>query len=131
MNTAIELPPQRGFRAPRGWSAVLLAAVLPLSAGLAAHAQTAFREQLKGLPFKIAYETYTNDNWEIFVMNADGSGVVNLTATPGVHEHYPQVSPDGSKICFSVDEGDGRDTVRSLWVMDANGKNRRKLTDRA
>ena len=89
------------------------------------------RQQLSKLPFKIAYETYTNDNWEIFAMNADGSGVVNLTATPGVQEHYPQASPDGTKICFSVDEGEGRDTVRSLWVMDADGKNRRKLADHA
>ena len=94
-------------------------------------ADAPLRQQLSKLPFKIAYETYTNDNWEIFSMNADGSGVVNLTATPKVQEHYPQVSPDGSKICFSVDEGEGRDTVRSLWVMDADGKNRRKLTDNA
>jgi Tol biopolymer transport system component len=89
------------------------------------------RAQLSKLPFKLAYETYTNDNWEIFAMNADGSGVVNLTGTPDVHEHYPQVSPDGAKICFSVDAGDGRDTVRSLWVMDSDGKNRRKLADHA
>ena len=47
-------------------------------------------------------------------MNADGSEQVNLTQTPKVHEHYPQVSPDGTKICFSVDEGEGRDAVRSL-----------------
>ena len=42
-------------------------------------------------------------------MNADGSEPVNLTRTPREHEHYPQVSPDGTKICFSVDEGEGRD----------------------
>ena len=30
--------------------------------------------------------------------NADGSNLQNLTHTPGVHEHYPQVSPDGTKI---------------------------------
>src|SRR2546423_529991 len=91
----------------------------------------AFREQLKATPYKIAYETYVNDNWEIFVMNADGGNQVNLTQTPKVHEHYPQVSPDGTKICFSVDEGEGRETVRSLWVMDFDGKNRKKLVDHA
>ena len=90
-----------------------------------------FREQLKSSPFKIAHECYTNNNWEIFVCNADGSDPVNLTQTPNVHEHYPQISPDGTKICFSVDEGEGREAVRSLWVMDLNGKNRKKLADHA
>jgi hypothetical protein len=90
-----------------------------------------FQKKLKDLPFKIAYETYTNDNWEIFVMNADGSHPVNLTDTPKQHEHYPQVSPDGTKICFAVDEGEGRDTMRSLWVIDVNGKNRKKLAEQA
>jgi len=88
-------------------------------------------ERLKTVPFKIAYESYVNDNSEIFVMNADGSAPLNLTQTPHVHEHYPQVSPDGTKICFSVDEGEGRDTIRSLYVMDANGRNRKKLVDYA
>lgn len=107
-----------------------LLGVVTLALGVSA-AETPLQRRLSQLPFKIAYETYTNDNWEIFVINADGSQPVNLTATPDVHEHYPQVSPDGAKLCFSVDAGEGRDTVRSLWVMDAAGKNRRKLADHA
>jgi Tol biopolymer transport system component len=97
----------------------------------AVSAQTPLAETLGRLPFRIAYECYTNDNWEIFVMNADGSNPVNLTRTPGADEHYPQVSPEGTAICFSQDEGEGRETVRSLWVMDVNGRNRRKLADHA
>jgi Tol biopolymer transport system component len=89
------------------------------------------REQLKATPYKIAYESYVDNNWEIFVMDADGSNQINLTQTAKVHEHYPQASPDGTKICFSIDEGEGRDTVRSLWVMDSDGKNRKKLADHA
>jgi len=94
-------------------------------------AQTPLKEQLKHTAFKIAYECYVDGNWEIFVMNADGSEPVNLTRTPREHEHYPQVSPDGTKICFSVDEGEGRDAVRSLFVMDINGGHRKKLVDHA
>ena len=52
------------------------------------------RQRLHALPFKIAYETYVNNNWEIFVTNPDGSEPFNLTKTPDQHEHYPQVSPD-------------------------------------
>ncbi len=105
--------------------------LLCLLTAAAVSAQTPLRERLKASPFKIAYESYANGNWEIFVMNADGSAPVNLTHTPNEHEHYPQVSPDGTKICFSVDQGEGRDAVRSLYVMDVDGRNRRKLVDHA
>jgi Tol biopolymer transport system component len=108
-----------------------LTVALLLTRSARASEQDALREQLNKLPYKIAYECYTNGNWEIFVSNADGSNPVNLTNTPQEHEHYPQVSPDGNRICFSVDTGEGRETVRSLWVMDVNGKNRRKLVDSA
>ena len=110
----------------------MLAVVILTLAGLpAAASQIPFSEQLKALPFKIAYECYVDDNWEIFVMNADGSGAVNLTRTPKEHEHYPQISPDGTKICFSVDAGEGREAVRSLYVMDIDGSHRRKLVENA
>jgi len=101
--------------------------------GIVAHGQApdSLRARLQRLPFQIAYETYVNDNWEIFVMNPDGSQPVNLTRTPRDHEHYPQVSPDGRRICFSVDVGEGRAAVRSLYVMDSDGRNRRKLADHA
>jgi hypothetical protein len=109
----------------------LLAIAVCLVVGAPAFAQTRFQERLKTLPFKIAYECYVDDNWEIFVINADGSEPVNLTHSPKIHEHYPQVSPDGSRICFSVDEGEGRGAVRSLYVMDIDGRNRKKLIDHA
>ena len=104
---------------------------LLLLIGVSTSAQTTLKARLKESPFKIAYESYVDNNWEIFVMNADGSKPVNLTKTPKEHEHYPQVSPDGTKICFSVDEGEGREAVRSLCVMDVDGRHRQKLVDHA
>jgi Tol biopolymer transport system component len=95
------------------------------------NAETPFRDRLTASHFKIAYECYVDNNWELFVMNADGSNPVNITRTPNEHEHYPQISPDGTRICFSVDQGEGRDAVRSLYVMDIDGKNRKKLADHA
>lgn len=108
-----------------------LAAVLLATTGLAASAAAPLRESLRATGFKLAYESYVDDNWEIFVVDADGSNPTNLTKSPQVQEHYPQVSPDGTKICYSVDAGDGREAVRSLWVMNADGTNRRHLVDRA
>ncbi|HEX4796371.1 MAG TPA: hypothetical protein VH370_21460 [Humisphaera sp.] len=89
------------------------------------------RERLKATPFGIAWEAYANGNSDIWVMKADGSGAVNLTSTVDVNEHYPQISPDGKHICFNVDTGEGRTAVRSLWVMDIDGKNRTKIADKA
>jgi hypothetical protein len=113
----------------RGIAYVALA--LSITASSLAFSQTPLRDTLKTLPFKIAYECYVNNNWEIFVMNADGSDPVNITRTSDANEHYPQVSPDGSKIAFVEDRGEGRDTIRSLWVMDIDGQHRKQLADYA
>jgi TolB protein len=92
---------------------------------------SSLRDQLKAEPFKIAWESYANGNSDIYVMAADGSNPVNITNTPDVQEHYPQISPDGKKICFNVDAGEGRVAVRSVWIMDIDGKNRTKIADYA
>jgi Tol biopolymer transport system component len=112
-------------------SSLLLCAASLSVAALTASGHQPIGEQLKTLPYRIAYESYVDNNWEIFTMRPDGSDEVNLTRTPGEHEHYPQVSPDGTKICYTVDKGEGRDTVRSLWVMNIDGANRKKLIDYA
>src|SRR5580698_6522600 len=108
-----------------------LAATVLLTKLAAVSGAEPLSEQLKSLPFKIAYESYVNGNWEIFVMNADGSHPVNLTKTPDLNEHYPQVSPDGTRMCFVADKGEGRDAIRSLYVMDVDGKHRQKIADYA
>jgi TolB protein len=128
----LKCPPQWPLgRGPGLLAATIFGAILCAVAVARADEPSPPRERLKGQPFKIAWESYVDGNSEIFVMNADGSDPVNLTRTPDAHERYPQVSPDGKKICFTVDAGKGRDAVRSLWVMDIDGKNRRKVADRA
>jgi len=91
--------------------------------------------KLEEIPFKIIYETYRQTdgkrNWELFLMNADGSNPVNLTNTPDLDEMYPHVSPDGTKISFVVDEGTGRDKVRSVYYMNINGTQRIKVAENA
>jgi Tol biopolymer transport system component len=94
-------------------------------------AEDSLRDELTSQKSKIVYESYVDNNWELFVMNADGSHARNLTRTPNGQEHYPQVSSDGTKICYSVDTGEGRDTVRSLWVMNSDGTHPRKLVENA
>ncbi len=89
------------------------------------------KSQLASLPDKIVFESYDHDNWELFVMDADGSNRRNLTNTKDVHELYPQASPDGSKICFLVDTPEGRNTIRTLYYMSLADGERVKVTDGA
>ena len=83
---------------------------------------------LQAIPYKIVHESYRRtkgkENWELFIMNADGSGQTNLTNTPDVDEMYPHVSPDGTKICFVTDEGRGGDKVRHVYYMNLDGSKR-------
>ncbi len=85
--------------------------------------------ELQALPCHLLFEAYDNQNWDLWTIRPDGSERTNLTNTPEVHELYPQASPDGKLIAFLVDEPAGRDTKRSLWVMNADGSGRRKIAD--
>jgi len=61
---------------------------------------------------------------QVWVMHADGTGSAQLTEDP-THRNSddPSWSPEGSKMLFST----GRSGRNELWVMDANGRNERKL----
>jgi Tol biopolymer transport system component len=60
---------------------------------------------------------------DIFVANADGSGVEQLTHDRG--NRLPAWSPDGSRIAYTYQGPDGSSQV---FVMDANGSNAVQLT---
>ena len=96
-----------------------------------ATADEALADELKGVGHRIIYETYQDGNWELFVRNADGSGVVNLTRTPKVNELYPHVSPDGTKVSFVVDEGEGESQDRGVYYMNMDGTGRKQVAKNA
>ncbi len=83
--------------------------------------------ELKTYPHKIVYESNRNGNWELYLCNADGSNVVNLTNTKDVDELYPKPSPDGTKICFVADEGKGAAKIRNIYYMNSDGTGRKKI----
>jgi TolB protein len=78
--------------------------------------------------YRIAYNVYydtANDDYEIFVMNADGSEKKNISNWKGVDWVYYAY---GDKLYFISD----RDTTHRmyfLYEMDADGNNVRKVTD--
>jgi Tol biopolymer transport system component len=65
-----------------------------------------------------------DSNMEIFVANADGSGLTRLTHHPGA-DTAPAWSPDGTRITFSRNL-DGND---ELYVMNQDGSGLRRLTN--
>jgi len=60
-------------------------------------------------------------NFEIYVMDADGSGVTRLTNSAATVDDGPTWSPDGSKIAFRR-SGD-------IYVMNAGGSGQTNLTN--
>jgi len=65
---------------------------------------------------------------DIFVINADGSGLTNLTDHPA-NDESPVWSPDGRYIAFASDRG-GIPQLRQLYVMRADGSNVRLVSDK-
>ncbi len=91
----------------------------------------AVKDELAKLPYRVLFESYSDQNWDLWSIRPDGSERTNLTKTAQVHELYPQASADGSQIAFLVDQQQGSETQRSLWVMNADGTNRRQVSTAA
>ena len=65
---------------------------------------------------KIAFASNRDGNWEIYLMNPDGSQQERLTQN-NARDFSPVWSPDGEQILFVSDRDGGHD----LYVMDADG----------
>ncbi len=64
----------------------------------------------------IAFASDRDGNWEIYVMNSDGSNARRLTNHPAVDE-APTWSPDGTQLAFATDR-DGDFEIYILNVSD-------------
>lgn len=72
---------------------------------------------------QIAFSSNRDGDWELYVMNADGSGQTRLTFDEGLDDS-PSWSPDGRRIAFTS----RRDGNSEIYVMDADGSSQRRLT---
>jgi Tol biopolymer transport system component len=77
----------------------------------------------------LAFSSDRDGNHEIYAMNVDGSGQINLTNNPAAADYVPSWSPNGKKIAFlrSVDKGpDPNDPAQEIFneelmVMNSDG----------
>jgi TolB protein len=109
--------------------------------GAAQKAGALDKSALKG---EIWFDSNREGNWDIFVMNADGTNVRNVTNTKDKDEFDCRPSPDGKRVAYVVGKIDpgprgayifGRWANQSpkweLWVSDRDGKNAKKIADKA
>jgi TolB protein len=73
---------------------------------------------------KIAFTSDRDNNYEIYVMNSDGSNQTRLTYNPAF-DSQPLFSADGSKIAFNSD----RDGNTRTYVMNLDGSNQTLLSN--
>jgi len=78
---------------------------------------------------KITFTEERGGEYEIWVVNPDGTDRINLTKSPAF-DGDPNWSPDGERIAFMSrrENEDGTDN-RSIFVMDYDGGNQRRLTN--
>lgn len=74
----------------------------------------------------ILYRRQIGEMSQVFLMNPDGSGELNLSGTATV-DGWPAWSPDGKRIVFSRHGEHGF----QIFVMNRDGSNVRQLTDAA
>jgi len=71
---------------------------------------------------RVAFMSQRNGNWEVCVVNLDGSGLKQLTNNPA-NDGLPTWSPDGQHIAFVSDRGGDW----AIWVMQPDGTSQRRL----
>ncbi|MDX1748177.1 MAG: hypothetical protein R3324_19760, partial [Halobacteriales archaeon] len=85
--------------------------------------QVSFEVSCSSLRGSLLFTSTRDGNEEIYRMNLDGSGVVNLTDHPA-DDNNARPSPDGTEIVFESDRASGT----QIFLMDIDGSNVRQLT---
>ena len=79
---------------------------------------------------RIAFVGASEEGFDLYVMNADGTDITRLTDLPG-DETQPAWSPDGDRIAYSWDDlGDPRFRT-GISVVNADGTGSTELVSRA
>jgi len=73
---------------------------------------------------RIAFDSTRDGNYEIYVMNSDGSNQTRLTNN-STNDARASISADGNKIAF----GSNRDGNYEIYLMNADGSGQIRLTD--
>ncbi|MEK6647097.1 MAG: hypothetical protein AABY84_10540 [Candidatus Firestonebacteria bacterium] len=76
---------------------------------------------------KIAFMSDRDGDWEIYLMDADGSGVTQLTFN-SFADVDPSFSSDGKRIIFSSNREGGKPEDFEVYTMNYDGSNQIRIT---
>lgn len=107
----------------KAWVGLTIVLVLAVGVGLAGPASAQ-----DGSQGRIAFCSRGGDDFDIYIMDPDGSDVQQIT-DDDAHDLYPAWSPDGESIFFAQLKPDGQSLISSLHVMAADGSDARQLVD--
>ncbi len=74
---------------------------------------------------KLAFGAMVNGSYEVFIADADGGGLVQLTDQPGI-DWEPWLSPDGSQVLYVSDREGGQ---FALYLMNSDGSDSRRISN--
>ena len=84
-----------------------------------------------GIGGRIAFYSDRDGDWEIFVMNADGSDLRQITMNSAITDAHPAWSPDGNRIAFAGTQQDPGTGVfhEEVLIIGADGSNEVAVTN--
>jgi Tol biopolymer transport system component len=76
---------------------------------------------------RIVYQSKQTGNYEVYIMNADGTGQHQLTNNPAL-DLFAAWSPDGTTIAFGSDRDGHKNREAAVYLMNIDGSNVRRVT---
>lgn len=73
----------------------------------------------------LVFTSQRDGNWEVYLINLDGTGLRNLSNNPDANDGLPAISPDGQWIAFVSD----RQGSWAVWAVPIMGSYAQKLFD--
>jgi TolB protein len=74
---------------------------------------------------KLVFESVTGNAFNLYVVNADGTGLHQVTTSTNRTDVQPAWSPDGTQIVFSRQIMDG---TGAIWIIHEDGTHLRRIT---
>ena len=80
---------------------------------------------MTGLPGTFVFRRDDGDGKDVFLMQPDRSGLVQLTTDPKL-DSAPMLSPDGTRVAFERTDPDAGNA--DIWIVNADGTNEIPIT---
>jgi hypothetical protein len=75
----------------------------------------------------LVFDSDRTGAFDVYTMNLDGTGLRNLTTSPGREDVDSTWDPSGRRIAY--DSRPAGSTTYDVWIMNADGTGQRQLTD--